>query len=319
MPTRLSETEARGDLPDSSFKYTPLQHVRVLFASFVQGLFYAAPRGYFHWEPSLDDTEIVITDENPINIEVVGRRPAITFTRGPVQFYSLGLDDMVSYDFATGAKKKSVLVPGTMTINCCSRNDLESEKIAWIVGEHLWLLRELLMKEGFFEIGRQPMIGAPSPAGSIVAGEGSREWFVTSINCPYQFYRTSQITPLNQKIVNNVQATLRHSIRPLSKKPYEALFMGNEVARNIHECPPGSFAPDASDARGATPNPADGEQQNLPLVPHPLNPAKRVVVRAVTPHQPGIRPPSMGGRVLPLSKLCVEESTPVTGTNTVKV
>jgi hypothetical protein len=39
----------RGSLPDSSFKYTPLQHVRVLFASFIQGLFHST--GTQTWRP----------------------------------------------------------------------------------------------------------------------------------------------------------------------------------------------------------------------------------------------------------------------------
>lgn len=318
MPAKLNETEPRGDLPDSSFKYTPLQHVRVLFASFVQGLFHAAPRGSYHWEPTMEDSDIVITDENPINIDVVGQRPAITFTRGPVQFYSLGLDDMMSYDFETGAKQKSVLVPGTMSINCCSRNDLESEQLAMIIAEQLWLHRELLMKEGFFEVGRQPAIGSPSPAGSIVAGDGAREWYCTTIACPFQFYRTSKVTPLNKKIAKNIQLNLRSAIAPIPQ-PFREDFVGHEVAKNIHECPPPPFAPDASDSYGRTPNPGEGAEQILPTVPHPLNPAKRVVVRHVSPHRPGLRPPSMGGRVLPISKLCVEESTPVTDTSTVKV
>ncbi len=319
MPTRLSETSPREGLPDSSFKYTPLQHVRTCFASFVQGIFTAAPRGSYHWEASMEDTEIIVTDENPINIDVVGRRPAITFTRGPVQFYSLGLDDMSSYNFDTGAKQKSVLVPGTMSINCCSKSDLESERIAWVISETLWLLRELLLREGFFEIGRQPMIGSPSPAGSIVTGDSAREWYCTTIACPFQFYRTSQVTPLNKKIAQNVQLHLRTMISPISSNQYRQGVVGNELGINIHECPADSFAPNASDANGGTPNPANGEQKNLPIVPHPLDPSKRVVVRYATPNRPGLRPPSLGGKVIPISGLCVEESTTETDTSTVKV
>lgn len=318
MPTRLDETDPRGEIPDSSFKYTPLQHVRVLFASFVQSLFFSAPRGSWHWDPNLDDTELVVTDENPINIDTVGRRPAITFTRGPVQFYSLGLDDMLSYNMETGSKTKSVLVPGTMSVNCCSKNDLESERIAWIIGEHLWLLRELLMKQGFFEIGRQPSIGSPSPAGSIVTGDNAKEWYCTTLFCPFQFYRTGKVTPLNKKIIQDMQLSLSASTQPLSTNRYRQGVTGHELGVNLHECFPASFAPDASDAHGATPN-MEGEQQVLPLVPHPLNPAKTVTVRYATPNRPGLRPPSIGGRVLPISKLCVEESTPATDTRTVKV
>lgn len=319
MPTKLSETSPRGSLPDSSFKYTPLQHVRTCFASFVQGLFHAAPVNSYHWEPSLEDTEIVITDENPINIDVVGRRPAITFTRGPVQFYSLGLDDMMGYDFETGAKEKSVLVPGTMSINCCSRNDLESEKIAWIISETLWLLREKLLSEGFFEIGRQPLIGSPSPAGSIVSGDSAREWYCTTIACPFQFHRTSRVTPLNKQIANSIQMSLRSAILPIGTAQYREGIVGNEVGVNIHECPSDPFAPNASDVNGGSPNPVGGRVTALPLVPHPMDPSKKVVVRYSTPHRPGIRPPSMGGRVIPITGLCVEESTTVTGIRTAKV
>lgn len=318
MPGRVIETSPRGAIPDSSFKYTPLQHVRVLFASFVQGLFFGAPRGCYHWEPSLEESDIVITDENPIHIDTVGVRPAITFTRGPIQFFSLGLDDMMSYDFQTENKKKSVLVPGTMTINCCSKNDLESELIAWIIAEHLWLLRHLLMREGFFEIGRQLVTGAPSPAGSIVTGDGAKEWYCTSISCPFQFARTSQFTPLNQIAINNIQMALRTGARSFPQQGIPA--EGHEVPRNINLCFPPSFAPNASDAHGATPDPANGEQEVLPIVPHPLNPSQKVVVRTVNRNKPGLRPASMGGRVLPISERCVEESTHlVTDTRTVKV
>lgn len=323
MPPKVIETAQRGGFPDSSFKYTPFMHVRVLYASFIQGLFHAAPKGAYHWEPSMADSDIVITDETPVNVEAVGVRPAITFTRGPVQFYSLGLDDMMSYDFETGQKKKSVLVPGTMTINCCSKSDIESEQIAWITAEHLWLLREVLMRQGFFEIGRQPVISAPSPAGSIVSGDGAKEWFCTSVSSPYQFYRTSQFTPLGKTIVNNINMNLQAAMRPAvvspSVSPLDGSGFGHELPLDIHLCPPASFAPNASDVNGGTVNPGQTAPR-LPTQPHPLNPAVQVVVRQVRPNRPGLVPPVTGVRPIPLSQPCVEESTAhVTSTSTVKV
>jgi len=299
VPSKVTQT---APLERDSFKDSPLEHVRALFAGFVQGLFYAAPPGAYHWDPNGDVSEIFIADEGPIKTEALGQRPGVSFTRGPVQFYSLGLDDMLGYNAETGTKQKSVLVPGTMTINCISRVVLESERLAWIIAEQLWANRELLMKEGFFEIGRQPIIGAPSPAGSLVMADQGDEYFATSVSCPYQFYRTTNITPLNKKIIGSMGLILRQ--RALTVGPNQ----GPITAVSIEGYMPPHFSP-ASDATGNTPM-AGGVEPCRPLVPHPLNPAQMVVVRAVRPNRPGLRPASIAGRTIPLTESCVPESSP---------
>jgi len=136
VAAKLPETAPFPAFP-GGFKYTPIEQLRNLFVGFTQGLFDAAPSGCYHWD--LDDaiSEIIIRDEAPVKEEVIAKRPLITFTRGPIQFYSLGLDDMMKYQFDTGQKTKSVLVPGTMTMNCCSRVPQEAENISWVVMEHL--------------------------------------------------------------------------------------------------------------------------------------------------------------------------------------
>ncbi len=305
MPLKPTETDPRGAFP-SSFKYTPLQRVRELYVTFVQGLFGFSPRGQYHWSENPEESEIYISDENPVKAEVAGTRPAISFTRGPVQFYSLGFDDMLGYDYATGQKQKSVLVPGTMTINCSSRNDIESENIAWVVAEHLWLLREMLMKAGFFEIGRQPTVGAPSPAGSIVSNDGGDEWYVTPVTCPFQFYRTSQTTPLGLHILQGINIKLTARLQNVLSSGWPSSQGRPEVPYQIESSLPESFS-SASDARGGTPNPL-GPPPDLPRVPHPLNPSQMVVVKPVRPYQAGLRPPSIGGRPIPLSPSTVEQS-----------
>lgn len=285
MSSKIRQTRAEADFPRDDWRTGALLQVRTLYVAFVQGLFAAAPRGTYHWDPSPEATEIYVTDENVINGDVVGKRPAVNFSRGPVQSNSLGHDDLLSYSFETGAKKKSVLIAGMMNINCCSRVDLESEQLAWVIGEQLWMHRELLMKAGFFEIGRQFVIGAPSPAGSLVAGDSSDEWFATTVSCPFQFARTSSFTPINREVVNQIGFTLQ-----TQGKTFRSL--GPVAGHKI----------DSS---------AEGVEQNK--VPHPLNPTQQVVVRAAHPYRAGIRPPSLGGRVLPIQRDTVEQSdAPVT-------
>ena len=309
MPSRTPTTSPDGAFP-IDFKYSPLEYTRTLFVGFFQGLFQASPPGAYHWTPD-EQTEIFITDENSVKSDIVGMRPCITTTRGPVQFYSLGFDDMLDYDVRTGAKRKSVLVPGTMTVNCCSRASLECERIAWVCAESLWLHREMLMREGFFEIGRAPMIGAPSSAGSIIQADSGDEWYATPVSFPFQFYRTSQVSPLGQKIVREITVRARLDLLRVSEQaPHTGGPVdggGANVPYGIYASPPPSFAPAASDIYGNTPNPGSPAPV-LPVVPHPLNPAQMVTVRASKPYNPAVKPPGMGGVAIPFSQPAVKES-----------
>jgi hypothetical protein len=280
-----------------------------MFIRFVQGLFNAAPPGFYHWDEDEQITEIVITNESKLDPEVVYKRPGITFTRGPVQFYSMGIDDLIAYEFDIAKKTKGVLIPGTMSINCVSRVPQEAEDLAWVVAEHVWLLRDLLMQAGFFEIGRNPQIGSPSPAGSIIAQDQGDEFSVVSVSVPYQFSRTSSLTPLGSAIVAGIEQRLTLSSTPsaASVASEGAPWHPNEVPVNIHYCPPPSFAPEAQGVYSRSLRPGVRQQPFLPKQPHPLNPAKTVWVKTVLPRRPGIVPPSRGVTV-PIVSPCVEQS-----------
>jgi len=273
-------------------------HVRVLFIRFVQGLFSASPEGCYRWRADQHSTEIFIADEETLNPEVISKKPGISFTRGPVQFYSLGLDDMEKFDFTLEKKTKGVLIPGTMTINCCSSVPIESEHIAWVVAEHLWLLRHLLMRAGFFEIGRSIQIGSPSPAGSIIANDRGEEFSCTPVSVPFQFARASSYTPLGMEIVNRINQNLR------VRGPQRVSSCGppattHEYPLGQYECWPPPFAPQAQDLQ---------RDESLPLMPHPLNPAKTVRVRVVRPHCAGSRLLPHARTTIPILAPCVEQS-----------
>jgi hypothetical protein len=312
MPSKPTIVNPRGGYPLSSFKDEPLMQLRVLYSSFVKGLFGAQVKGAYHWSEG-DDSEIFVTDEHPVKAEAIGARPAVSFTRSAVQFYSLGQDDMLDFRFDTGRKTKSVLIPGTMSINCSSRVDLESERIAWIIAEHLWLLREHLMGiDLFFEIGRQAQVSPPTPAEGVVVMDAGDEWYCTTVTSPFQFPRTSQVTPLNRKIVQNIELQIRTRMLQLkSLTPGGPTAGPNGVELGVQTCErgPSAFFPEASDARGRTPDPGGKLPSPPQYAVHPLDPSRTVVVRTIHPFRPGLRPPSMGGRAIPIAQSCVEESS----------
>ena len=175
----------------------------------------------------------------------------------------------------TGAKKKTMLVPGTMSINCCSRNDLESEFLAWVYAEQLWMHREILMRMGLFEIGRQMAIGSPSPAGSIVEGDSADSWYVTTIQSPFQISRTSKFTPLNNPTLKSIETTVCHSI---------------QKSKRFNEGPVASYGANFPWAVHEPPT------SNLSKIRHPLDPTKEVFIRPVRPFSPRLRQPAVFNR-----------------------
>lgn len=209
MPLQTDFVDQTDDAQEASFSENPLQHVRELYTRFLQGVFSARPVGNYQWRPDDKHTEVCIVNENPLNPLVYGQRPIMTLTRSEVQFQSLGLDDMIYTDVRTGMKRKSVLIPGAMTISVCSRVDQESENLAMIVADSLWSLRDVLQRMGFFHVGQNIRVGAPGPPGSIMANDAGKEWYCTRVLSPFQFVRTNQITPLNQDVFQHVQAQLR--------------------------------------------------------------------------------------------------------------
>jgi len=294
------------DLFPGSFKYTPMEALRNLFVGFLQGLFNAAPPGSYHWDPDPSTTDIIIQDEAPVKDETMQKRPLITLTRGPIQFYSFGMDDLLKYDADIDRKVKSILVPGTMTVNCISRVALEAENIAWIVGEHLWLLRDLLIRHGLFDTGRQIQMGSPSPAGSLIADDNGDTWTVVPVSVPFQFVRTSAFTPLGKEIVQSIETRFnlgRHREAPGGPPPVGS----HEHNLSIHTCPPPALT-SAPDARGATAS-MGAKQSFLPKQRHPLDPAREVFVRTVRPYQPGLRPyVDLRPGAVPIPNPCMEES-----------
>lgn len=315
MPSRVTKNSARGAFPLSSFQTSPLTQVRFLYSAFAKVLFRTLPRGSMHWQND-EQSEIYISDEHPMHSDVLGVRPAISFTRGPIQFFSLGMDDMLAFDPTTGKKTKSALIPGVMSINCCSRVDLESEQIAWFLSEHMWILREKLMGlDGFFEIGRQQQISSPSSAEGIITGDNAKEWFCTTISSPFQFPRTSQSTPLNNNIIQEIALmvnTQRQQQMSCSGQGLGPAASPNaDLPFNVQTTAAPAFFPEASDAHGRTPDPGGTSVPPPPKQPHPLNPAVQVSVRSTHPFRAAVRPPMMNGRAVPIAEHACVESSPL--------
>lgn len=294
--SKIPETSATPLYPETSFTHNPLMHLRALFVRFVQGLFAQAPPGAYHWSPDDELTELYVSGEGEISPMVLERKPGVSFIRGPMQFHSVGIDDRLSYDAALDQKTKAALLPGTMTINGIARTDLESEHIAFIIAEHIWLLCDLIKKMGVYDIGRGIQIGAPSKAGNIIADDRGNEFYATPISVPFQLSRMSSFTPLGRTIIQSISQRLQLvNARPVNS--LGAATHGHEFPVSVQYSFPPSFAPEAGDV----PTPAAYMQ------PHPLNPSQMVCVRVLRPNRSGGSLHNSRAAI-PISQSCVEQS-----------
>jgi len=201
-----------------------------------------------------------------------------------MRLQTLGLDDMATYDANTGAKTKTIVVPGTMVLNACSRVPLESESLAWHAGEHIWLLRDVLHRTGFYQIGQDISIGAPSPAGSIVAGDGADEWYATPVSLPFQIQRTSRFTPLGQRIAKAIETRVQGLFA--SQQELQKYSLEDAVTVTSPTSVPTSV-PTSAVFDGARPG---------------------VYAEQKIERTGGIRPPRLKGRHLPITGVIVPES-----------
>jgi hypothetical protein len=186
--------------------------------NFLQGLFSYAPEGTYRWNANDKLSEIVITQENPIESEVINKRPAIVAVLGQSAWAGIGLDQLADYNFRTGERKHTDIISGRITLNCIARKLTPARKLGWLVARHCWIMRRILLKQGFHDFGQRTIIMGASPPGSLVQGAVEPE----SVNVPvvvayhFQWQDTIRQTDLEtvQAIETHITSRCPRVIRP---------------------------------------------------------------------------------------------------------
>lgn len=198
-PADPSSTVYSAGPLETEWTNDPLNYAVKGFIAFLQTIFEEAPGGYFHWRPLLEETEIVITEENPVKIETVERKPVISVILGQTKFNASSLDDLLNVKASNAQETHTDLLPGTMSLNCMSKVPQEARFIAWMCARTIWNLRKIFIREALFhEVGRGISIGPVSPAGALVSGDTEGEWHAAAVVCPFFLQWTDKITPLKE-------------------------------------------------------------------------------------------------------------------------
>lgn len=197
-PDPSSTAHASGSGEDS-WNEDPLNYMVKAFIAFLQTVFEGAPAGYFKWHPQAEVSELIITEENPVNVESVEQKPVISVVMGQSKFNGSSLDDMQELEMTTGASIHTDLIPGHISLNCMTKDARqESRWLAWLCARHIWILRKIFIKETHIhEVGRNQGISPTTPAGALVMGDSAPSWVSTAVTCPFFLQWRDKVTPLN--------------------------------------------------------------------------------------------------------------------------
>lgn len=223
MPISVPKSSSYGQADqvpnEATLAEEPLRYIRGAFSEFFQIYFSGKPRGSgLHWDEDPKASEIVISSEVPISHETRQDRPALILARGPISFMHLGLDDMDSYDHATGQIIKRMLIQGSLVVQALGREIMESEQLGFEATTALWALRDMLQRRGFFQVGQNVAVGAVSQAGSLVPADSGDEVYATPCSLPFHFPWGAQVTPLDLPILANMDVILRTRSAPEPKE-----------------------------------------------------------------------------------------------------
>jgi hypothetical protein len=195
-PDPSSTVHSTADTGDT-YLDDPLNYAVRGFIAFLQTIFEARDPGCYRWLPEISETELVITEENPIRLEATEQRPSIIAVLGPTRFNGSSLDDMVGISIKNAQERHTDLVPGNMSLHCLSRVRQEARFIAWQCARMIWILRKIFCVETLFhEVGRNNQIGSVTPAGELVVGDTEGEWLACTVTCPFFLQWSDTVTPL---------------------------------------------------------------------------------------------------------------------------
>ena len=166
--------------------FDPLYYATRVLVGFTQGLFKQLPKGQYHWSPSFEETEIVITDQIPITIESLSSRPAIITMQGQASFLNSTMRSLEQVNIHTGNHVFRDLIQGSVTFNCVSRSGVEASRLAWFLSSQIKALRVFLQRQGpFARIGHDVILMGEQPAGLLVSDPVDGGAFNVPVNVPF--------------------------------------------------------------------------------------------------------------------------------------
>lgn len=183
----MSQQSAINSTP-ADFAWTPpddrLRYATRAWLMWLQGVFRYSPPGRYRWNESFDETEIVITDQDPDASPRTNKRPIITTSRGAATWVGTSLGQTESLGLDTPDFIFSDMLQTSLTITVIAREGLEAQDIAYTIFRLIPVFKKQLLRSArMHSIGNNITITAESGS-NIVPGSSTPEWRMVQIIVP---------------------------------------------------------------------------------------------------------------------------------------
>lgn len=152
----------------------------------LQGLFRTRPVGYYRWNPKMEETEIVITDQNPDKLEKTNIRPIIATARGNATWAGTSMGQSIPHGLDTPATTYTDIIGTSMTLSVIAREGLEAQNLAYFIFRMIPVFKASIQRLGrIHAISTNITLSAESQQGALVPGSSSPEWKMVQIIIPF--------------------------------------------------------------------------------------------------------------------------------------
>jgi hypothetical protein len=189
----------------------PLTFYTKIFIRFLQVVFSTFEKGSYRWEPDMELTDLVISDQGSVGREVVEKRPAIMCLLGPANWMNISMDQFKSFDFATGRKTHTDLVSGAMVYACLAQDGVEARRIAWIAGYATRALKRNLLRAGMHRVGENVNYG-PEMDGGVLFPDPKPSVRMVQVMVPFFFQDTYSIGPVDNLLLKQLDLRLTSEV-----------------------------------------------------------------------------------------------------------
>lgn len=134
----------------------------------------------------MTETEIIISDQSPDELQRSNKRPIISTARGHATFGSTSISQTQYLDIATDAKRIIDLINSSVTITVVAREGLEAQSLAYTIFRMIPVFKPAIMRLGrMHHIGNNITVTPETQQGQLVPGSSTPEWKMVQIIVPF--------------------------------------------------------------------------------------------------------------------------------------
>jgi len=205
----IAKVGAKGDDKTTAVQTSPLAHAKRLLLYFLQELFSEENPTGLRYSGDNKVSTVLIKGSFALNQETYNKKPIIAVERGGAQIQSRTLGSIEYVDYKRGGYIRTELVPFSLGIRVLSENEYTAEKISWFIVSTTFVLRHVLIRQGFYHVGNQFVITPPAVQQNVSGDQTPLKMIQLTLPCSH-LMRIST-TPLNRPILTDVRTVIEDS------------------------------------------------------------------------------------------------------------